>query len=124
MSVVDERFCTARARVRFLAGAPNSHFGLEANSMTDATIPIQTTSPISKAQLSAEQIDFLGRFDLSKGHDALLQIQTNADDAIARQLLKLGMIAYINAGYIFAQLTSRSEGHTSELQSIMRISYA
>src|SRR3546814_11721361 len=77
--------------------------------MTDATIPIQTTSPISKAQLSAEQIDFLGRFDLSKGHDALLQIQTNADDAIARQLLKLGLIAYINDGYIFDQLTPRSE---------------
>src|SRR3546814_19825190 len=84
--------------------------------MTDATIPIQTTSPISKAQLSAEQIDFLGRFDLSKGHDALLQIQTNADDAIARQLLKLGLIAYINAGSIFAQLTSAGVIIAEEIQ--------
>src|SRR3546814_4292824 len=105
MSVVDERFCTARARVRFLAGAPNSHFDLEANSMTDATIPIQTTSPISKAQLSAEQIAFLGRCDLSKGQDALLPIQTNDDDEIAPQLLKRGLLAYINAGSIFAPLT-------------------
>src|SRR3546814_14204833 len=104
MSVVDERFCTARARVRFLAGAPNSHFGLEANSMTDATIPIQTTSPISKAQLSAEQIDFLGRFDMSKGNDALLQFQTSADDAKARQLLKLGLILYINPDQTYPTL--------------------
>ena len=71
------------------------------NSATDH----EAAFPTVKYDLTDEQAAFLCRFDLSKGSDGLLQVETHADDATARQLLNLGLIAYINAVYIFTQLT-------------------
>jgi hypothetical protein len=82
------------------------------NSATDH----EAALPTAKSDLTDEQATFLCRFDLSKGSDELLQVETLADDATARELLNLGLIAYINAVYIFAQLTPAGVALVKELR--------
>src|SRR3546814_3967600 len=80
-----------------------------------ATQPLPRAKPYSADRLSPST---------SMGFDAEYALMLNAASAIHVVVRMIFFILFLNCSDLLKSICMRSEEHTSELQSLMRISYA